>query len=65
MLTVESDETVPLPISRRNALDGGDVTLQFAAVEQVVAAASMTAGFPVHVPGSRTWTVPGLAWKAG
>ena len=45
-LTVESDETVPLPISRRIALDGGDVTLQFAAVGEVVTTATMTVGFP-------------------
>ena len=63
-LTVESDETVPLPISRRDALDGGDVTLQFAAVE--VGHRRHDGRFPVHVPGGRAWTaVPGLAWKAG
>ncbi len=41
---------MPLPISRRDALDGGDVTLQFAAVELVTAA--MTAGFPSMFPAA-------------
>jgi hypothetical protein len=50
-LTIESGETVPLPISRRVALDGGDVTLAFAKVERVVTAASLTAGFPSFLPG--------------
>ena len=51
-MTVESDETVPLPISRRIALDGGDVTLKFAAVETVVTTATMTVGFPSRFPAA-------------
>jgi len=51
-ITVESDETVPLPISRRIALDGGDVTLKFAAVETVVTTATMTVGFPSRFPAA-------------
>ena len=42
-LTIESGETVPLPISRRMALDGGDVTLEFAKVETVVTTAALKA----------------------
>ena len=63
-LTVESDETVPLPISRRVALDGGDVTLQFAAVERVVTTATMTVGFPSMFPvAGRGLPFQAPAWR--
>ena len=49
-LAIESGETVPLPISRRIALDGGDVTLEFAKVEKVVTTAALKASVGSMAP---------------
>ena len=42
-VAAEQEETVPLPVARRSALDGDDVTVQFAAIEKSTVAAGIEA----------------------